>query len=146
MRPSDIIPRLRAECPIFAGRVAGAIAYSKAAESDAFPVPHAFVLLQGITPSGDTQLSSLDQEMSLQFTVVIAVSSAADDRGQDAGEQLIDCFVELRTALLGWSSDATKYCPILMDGLTLAEGESFTRARAWAQCDFTATAMLTDIT
>lgn len=145
MRPSLIIPRLRAECPIFAGRVAGALDYKRALLAEDFPVPHAFVLLQGINPTGEDQLSNLDQEVNLQMSVVLAVSSAADDRGQDAGEQMISCFVQVRDALLGWSPDLNLYGSILMDGLTLADGEAFTRARAWAQCDISSAAMVRDI-
>ena len=145
MRPSLIIPRLRAACPIFAGRVAGAIGYRQAIQQDDFPAPHAFVLLAGISPTGEDLVSQLDQEVNLQLSVVLAVSSAADDRGQDACEQMVSCFVQVRDALLGWSPDPTKYGPILMDGLTLSEGESFTRARAWAQCDITAAALVRDI-
>lgn len=146
MRPSLVIPRLRTQCPIFANRVAGAIDYKRAVASDDFPVPHAFVLLQGITPTGEELLSDLDQEVNSQLSVVIAVSSAGDARGQDAGEQLISCFVQVRTALLGWSPDPTLFGLILMDGLTLAEGESFTRSRSWAQCDITSTSLVRDLT
>ncbi|MBK1656845.1 phage tail terminator protein [Paracraurococcus ruber] len=144
MRPSAVIPRLKAQCPIFSGRVAGAIDYKRAIQADEFPVPHAFVLLAGITPDGDDQLSSLDQGMQVQLSVVIAVSTAADDRGQDASERFMDCFVQVRDALLGWTPDPA-FGPILMDGMTLSEGETFTRARAWAQIDITAAAMVRDL-
>ena len=146
MRPRLIIPRLRAQCPIFENRVAGSIDYKRAVTNDDLPVPHAFVLLQGITPTGEELLSGLDQEVNSQLSVVIAVSSAVDARGQDAGEQLITCFAQVRDALLGWSPDPALYGLILMDGLTLAEGESFTRARSWAQCDITSTALVRDLT
>lgn len=146
MRPSQIIPRLRAQCPIFENRVAGAIDYTRAVQSDDFPVPHAFVLLQGITPTGEELISNLDQEMNSQLSVVLAVSSSLDGRGQDASEQLISCFMQVRNALLGWSPNPALYGLILMDGLTLAEGESFTRARSWAQCDITSTSLLSDLT
>lgn len=144
MRPSAIIPRLRSECPVFGGRVAGAVDYRRAIVADDFPVPHAFVLLAAITPSGEVQLSRLDQEVNVQLSVVVAVSSAADDRGQDASEQFITCFAQIRDALLGWTPDSS-FGPILMDGFTLTEGETFTRARAWAQIDITAAAMVRDI-
>ena len=142
MRPSLIIPRLREQCPVFSGRVAGAIDYRRAIESDDFAVPHAFVLLAAIAPDGDEQISTLDQEVSCQLSVMLAVAADADVTGQDASQQLFSCFVQIRSALLGWTPDATLYTPFAMDGLMLADGEAtFLRARAWAQCDITASAM-----
>lgn len=145
MRPRIIIPRLRELCPIFAGRVAGAVDFRRAAQSDDYPAPHAFVLLQGITPTGEDLLSQIDQEMALNLTIWLCVPSTADERGQDASEQLISCFVQVRTALLGWTPDVERYTAIMMDGLTLPEGETFTRSRAWAQCDVVSNSLVRDI-
>lgn len=145
MRPRIIIPRLRALCPMFSGRVAGAIDFRRAMQSDDLPVPHAFVLLQGITTTGDDLLSQLDQEVNSQLTVFVSVSSTADERGQDASEQLIGAFVEIRDALLGWTPDASRYGAVLMDGMTLVEGELFTRARSWAQVDIVSAALVRDL-
>ena len=145
MRPSMIIPRLRAQCPIFSNRVAGAIAFRQAMGADDFSVPHAFVLLMGVVPTGQDVISQLDQVVNAQLQVVIAVSSAADDRGQDAAEQMLTCFVQVRDALLGWSPDVLKFGPIIMDGLVLSEGESFTRARSWAECNIVSEMMVRDL-
>lgn len=146
MRPSLIIPRLREQCPVFAGRVAGAIDYRRAIEADDFPAPHAFVLLAAIAPDGDEQIAALDQEVSCQLSVMLAVSADGDVTGQDASQQLFSCFIQIRTALLGWTPDETRYTPFAMDGLVLADGEAtYLRARAWAQCDITASAMVRGI-
>ena len=75
MRPSLIIPRLLAECPIFAGRVAGAATYARVAQEDAFPLPHAFVLPMSEAANGDVMLSDLDQELATRIAIVVAVSN-----------------------------------------------------------------------
>ena len=145
MRPSLIIPRLRAQCPVFSNRVAGAIQFRQAMGADDFPVPHAFVLLMGVVPTGQDLISGYDQVVNAQLQVVVAVSSAADDRGQDASEQMISCFVQVRDALLGWTPDPQRYGPIITDGLVLSEGESFTRARSWAEVNIVSEMLVRDL-
>lgn len=138
MRPSLIIPRLRAQCPIFASRVAGAASYRQVSQQDDFQVPHAFVLLGTDNADGEVMLSSLDQELTTRIAVVVAVANTADERGQDASEAIYDIRAQLIAALVGWTPDAAKFSPILYRGMP--DDPELTRARAWAQFDFEALA------
>lgn len=135
MRPSLIIPRLRAQCPTLANRVAGSATYRQIVLQDDFPVPHAFVLLQGESADGEVMLSSLDQELTARFAVVVAVANTSDERGQTAAESILDIRAELLAALVGWTP-STGYAPILYRGMP--DDPDVTRSRAWAQFDFEA--------
>lgn len=136
MRPSLIIPRLRAQCPTLANRVAGSASYQQAMVQSDFAVPHAFVLLQGEDADGDVTLSDLDQALTARVGIVVCVSNTTDERGQAASETILDIRNELLTALVGWTPDLTKYGPILYRGMP--DDPDVTRARAWAQFDFEA--------
>lgn len=138
MRPSLVIPRIRAQCPIFANRVAGAATYRQVSLQDDFPAPHAFVLPLGELADGEVMISAVDQELSTRFAVVVAVSNTSDERGQAAAEAIYDIRAELLTALVGWTPDVTRYAPVLYRGMP--DDPDVNRARAWAQFDFEAIA------
>ena len=135
MRPSLIIPRIRAQCPIFANRVAASATYRQVSMQDDFPVPHAFVLPLGDNADGEVMLSALDQELTTRFAVVVAVSNASDERGQAAAEVIYDIRRALLTALVGWVP-APQYGAVLYQGMP--DDPDISRARAWAQFDFAA--------
>lgn len=136
MKPSLIIPRLRANCPIFAGRVFGAAAYAQAAESDDVAVPCAFVIPAGDTALGDELLGAEHlQTLEDRFAVIVCMSNTADERGAAGAEQLHDARAELIAALCGWSPDPESD-PINYQG---AESEpAIDRARIWHSFDFSA--------
>lgn len=138
MRPSLIIPRLRSQCAIFANRVAGSATYRQVSLQDDFAAPHAFVMPLGEVADGEVMISSLDQELTTRFAVVVAVANTSDERGQAAAETIYDIRVALLTALVGWTPDATRYAPILYRGMP--DDPDVNRARAWAQFDFEALA------
>jgi hypothetical protein len=135
MRPSLIIPRIRSECPIFAGRVAGSATAVKAMEEGAsIPVPHAFVMPGDLVPTGEALLSGLDQELNANFSVLVALDNRDDPRGQSAAEAMYDAAVELFSALIGWTPDASRYAPCLFAGMP--DIPDLNRAYLWAQLDF----------
>ena len=142
MRPSLIIPRIKAECPIFAGRVAGSATMRRVFEQTDFPVPHAFVVTLGEEPSGDVTLSDLDQELTRRFSVTVAVDNTSDERGQAASEVLEDCRNQLLAALVGWSPDPERYGAVFYAGMPY--DIDISRARAWAQLDWQLTAYTAD--
>lgn len=135
MRPSLIIPRIRAQCPIFGNRVAASATYRQCALQDDFPVPHAFVLPLGDNADGEVMLSNLDQELSARFAVVVAVANTSDERGQAAAEVIFDIRRQLLQALVGWVP-AAGYGAVLYQGMP--DDPDVNRARAWAQFDFSA--------
>lgn len=136
MKPSLIIPRLRASCPIFAGRVFGAAAYAEAAASDDVAAPCAFVVPAGDSALADELLGAEHlQTVEDRFAVVVCVSNTADERGAAGAEQLHDARAELIAALCGWSPDA-QTDPINYQG---AESEpAIDRSRIWHSFDFSA--------
>lgn len=141
MRPSLIIPRLRAQCPMFAGRVFGAGAYAEAAASEDVAVPCAFVV-----PAGDSALPNEVmsgghlQTVDDRFAVVVCVSNTADERGQDGAEKLHDARAELIAALCGWSP-AADTDPI--DYLGAESEPAIDRARIWHAFDFSSNHRIT---
>jgi hypothetical protein len=137
MRPSLVIPRIRAQCPIFANRVAGSATYRQVALQDDFPVPHAFVLPLGDAADGEVMLSNLDQELTTRFAVVVAVANTSDERGQAAAEIIFDARAQLIAALVGWTPGAS-FAAVLYRGMP--DDPDINRARAWAQFDFEALA------
>lgn len=138
MRPSLIIPRVRAACPVFQQRVAGAATYRQVSLQDDFPVPHAFVLPLGDAADGDVMISTLDQAITTRFAVVVAVANTSDERGQAAAEFIFTARAQLIAALVGWTPEQGRYSPILYRGMP--DDPDITRARAWAQFDFEAEA------
>lgn len=134
IRPSLIIPRIRAECPIFSNRVAGTAKLRLVFDQNDLPVPHAFFTPRGSDATGDDTTSPLDQEIIRRFTVTVAVANISDDRGQGAAEALCDVEAELVAALVGWSPEDGVYDPIRFLGTP--DEIDVSRARAWADFDF----------
>jgi hypothetical protein len=133
VRPSLIIPRLRASCPIFSGRVAGAADFAAASLADDVPVPYAFVLPGGDVPGEQELIGQALQQLQDRFTVAVCVSNTSDERGQAGAEQLHDIRAELLTALLGWSP-AAEFGPTSYLG---SDGDpTIDRARIWHAFDF----------
>ena len=141
MKPSLIIPRLRANCPTLALRVAGAADYAAAALSEDVAVPCAFVLPGGESAGDQELIGAPLQELTDRFTVVVCVSNLADERGQAGAEQLDDIRRELTAALLGWSPDTAQFGPIQYQG---SDGDpTIDRARIWHAYDFSAVSFIT---
>ncbi|MFH5927151.1 phage tail terminator protein [Roseomonas xinghualingensis] len=137
IRPSLVIPRIKAQCPIFANRVAGAAAMRKALLQDDFPVPHAFVVPLSDTGEGEVSLSDLAQELPARFGVVVVVDNTSDEPGMAAAEKLMNVRDELHAALIGWAPSEA-HAPCIYVGMP--DDPDTSRARCWAQFDFTSTA------
>jgi hypothetical protein len=137
IRPSLIIQRIRAECPIFGGRVAGAATMRKLYANDDFPVPHAFVLPLSDTGEAVVELSDLATELPARFGVVVAVENTSDAPGMGAAEALMDARDQLHAALIGWGP-VEGAAPCLYEGMP--DDPDTSRVRAWAQFDFRSTA------
>lgn len=133
MKPSLVIQRIRDECPMFAGRVAGASGFRSCNMQDDFPAPHAFVLPLHDQDGGEAFISDLGQMVPVRFAVVVAVSNVSDEPGFEAGERLVDARNQLAAALIGYRP-AEDHAPVLYLGMD--EMPDVTRARAWAQFNF----------
>ena len=132
--PNQIIARLRAQCPLFSNRVAGTAAEVRASEQTEFPVPHAFFMPGGIEPGDGEEISPLDQHLLVRFRVMVCVDNSTDDRGQAGATGLLAAAQTVIAALVGWTPNATKFSPVLFDGLE----DSFDsgRARLWGTVSF----------
>lgn len=137
IRPSLVIARIRAACPIFANRVAGAAAMRRLYEQDDFPVPHAFVVPLSDTGESEVMLSDLSQELAVRFGVVVAVDNSTDEPGMAAAEALMTARDQLHAALIGWAPSEA-HAPCLYAGMP--DDPDTSRVRCWAQFDFASTA------
>ena len=101
MKLATIISALRAYCPSFEGRVGGAAEYA-AIDITNLPMPCAFVLpVSEIGEDMDSMGADYRQRVKQIFCVVILVSTADQERGQDAFE------AEIFKAILGTSTAET---------------------------------------
>ena len=98
---------LRAYCPSFEGRVGGAAEYA-AIDITNLPMPCAFVLpVSEIGEDMDSMGTDYRQRVKQVFCVVILVSTADQERGQDAFDAIEDLKAEIFKAILGTSTAET---------------------------------------
>lgn len=131
--PSLIIKHLRDKCPIFSGRVAGALAMQSYLMADDFLVPYAFVVPLHDQGENQIDISPLSIGLPARFGVVVAVANTSDEPGFSAAEQFIGIRQALLEALLGFEP-GEDYAPVLYEGMP--EAPDMNRARAWCQLDF----------
>ncbi|MDO9236004.1 MAG: hypothetical protein Q7U28_08235 [Aquabacterium sp.] len=127
-----IIAALRTRCPSFATRVAGAAQFKLLPETASLQVPCAFVIPLDDSPERAQSMNSVRQTLTDSFSVVVAVSNVADEKGQGSAHSMDALRAELWAALLGWQP-AARY-----DGITYEGGSllSLDRARMWYQFEF----------
>lgn len=132
MKLTPVIAHLRANCPTFAGRVAGAAQYATSKSATALRAPCAFVIPLDDAPESNGSKVGVRQQISESFGVVVAVSNEADEKGQAAVDQIHDLRSELWAALLNWPP-ADGY-----DGLDYQSGAliDLDRHRLWWQFEF----------
>ena len=132
MKLIPIIAHLRARCPTFANRIAGAAEYQVLPASTALAVPCAFVVPLDDNPEDNAAENSVSQLLSDGFAVIVALDNRLDERGQAASDVHHDVRAELWKALLGWSPGGD-YGPVRYEGGSLIELD---RARLWYQFEF----------
>ena len=134
MRPSLIIPRLRAQCASFSNRVGGAADYAGAQLSEAeLAVPHAFVIPVATTPIENQLLGgSVAQDVIDTFAVAICVLNTVDERGQDSAETMEGLIEEVVSALIGWTPSGN-FGAVEWAATEYSDPD---RARLWAQVTF----------
>ena len=135
-----IIAHLRARCPSFAGRIAGAADYAALRESTALQVPCAFVIPVDDNPGPNTTQNGVHQVMVEAFGVVVALSNVADERGQGSYRTVHQIRAELWAALLAWKP-SDEYGLVEYQGGNLL---GLDRARLWWQFEFATDFHITD--
>lgn len=138
MNLSLVIAQLRAFCPLFAGRVAGAAQFKRLDETSTLDVPAAYVVPLDDNPGERMSLNDVRQPLLESFAVIVAISNATDERGQSAVYAAHDTVrAQLWAALLGWQPDGLEdqsiYRGIEYQGGNLLELD---RSRLWYQYDF----------
>lgn len=104
-RPEDpepiidlVIRRMRARCPFFAGKVAGAAQALLWAEARAMNAPFVYVVPAGMRVTGQAGDNFRPREFWLinHYQIIVTLNSFADDRNQKAAEQ----FERMRDSIL----------------------------------------------
>lgn len=124
MNITNIINEIKAKCPTFQQRVAGAAEYEGLRNSSNLRVPAAYVVPMDESASANATQNSIMQTLTESFMVVVVISNQADPRGQDAYNQLHALRKELWRAILGWVPDED-YEPIEFSGGSILNMDRF---------------------
>lgn len=103
MKTQEIIDRLKSECPILGGRVAGSADYDLAIEENTFNTPCAYVVELSKSSKPNQLLGGFSQCVTLQIGVMMIVSNQRDSTGHAAHEDLQIVANEVWDALCGWT-------------------------------------------
>ena len=140
MNITTVIEHLRAHCPGFGGRVAGAARYKQIDETASMSSPAAFVIPLDDSPGERMSLNDVRQTLTESFAVVVSLDNRPDERGQNAVNAAHDTIrAQLWAALLGWQPDGLAENSIYR-GIDYQGGNllHLDRARLWFQFDFSA--------
>lgn len=121
MKLSPIIAALRARCPIFENRVAGAAQFKDLPDVGKMKLPAAYVVPGDDSPGEQKSQTDYWQDLREGFSVIVFVSNGRDERGQFAAYDVVhDVRQMLFKALLGWNPEE-RGNPITYDGGTLLD-------------------------
>ncbi|MCC7005071.1 MAG: hypothetical protein IT497_00325 [Ottowia sp.] len=115
MNLNIIIAELRKRCPLFEQRVGGAAEFSPLPEGANLVVPAAYVIPLDDEVGPPSSGQGYRQTLTEGFTVVVALSNKADERGQSARTMLDQVRAALWRVLLGWSP-APEYSELVYEG------------------------------
>ena len=134
MKLTTIIDEIKALCPTFENRVAGAAEYQDLRNVSNMMVPAAYVIPLDDNAQAVTIKNTYRQDLIEGFAVIVVVNNTADERGQAARNAVHDLKLELWKCLLGWDFD-NDYEPIEYSGGQLI---GMDRARLDFQFEFSA--------
>lgn len=129
MNVNLVIEELRARCPIFNNRVAGAAELEVIKESANLIYPSAYVINTSETGQELQSDNGYQQEVRVEFSVLVNVSNTIDERGQSGYSTLDNIRNQLFKCLLRWkigNSEIIKY----------TSGELYSLDRATLSWDF----------
>ncbi|MBI1243764.1 MAG: hypothetical protein GC202_02070 [Alphaproteobacteria bacterium] len=136
IRPSLVIPRIRATVAVFGNRVAGAAELQRLAKDGRLARPCAFVVPGGEDASATLTVGDVTQQIRPRFGVVVCIDNTSDERGAAGAEQLVDLREALVASLVGWSPDDARYEGLVYRGMPDDPVADADRAQIWAQFDF----------
>ncbi|WP_370548359.1 hypothetical protein NMD69_05280 [Edwardsiella tarda] len=141
MKLTPIIATLRAKCPIFENRVAGAAQFKDLPEAGKLRLPAAYVVPGDDAPGEQKSQTDYWQDLKEGFSVIVMLSNGRDERGQFASYDVVhDVRHMLFKALLGWNPDE-RGNPITYEGGVLLD---LNRHELIYQFDFSVDIELTD--
>ncbi|MCW8918912.1 MAG: hypothetical protein OQL08_08875 [Gammaproteobacteria bacterium] len=115
MKISPIVAELKAHCPLFEGRVAGAAEFRPLPENARLDLPSAYVVGEPDQPGQPNLSGGYRQDVTDGFSIIVVLDNSGDVRGQAAWDQGEDVRLSLIRALVGWQVDDA-YGPIAYDG------------------------------
>lgn len=129
-----IIAALKARCPSFGGRVAGAAEYKRLPEAANLVMPAAYVVPADDQAENVQSTNGYRQLVTDSIFIVVVLSNTADERGQSTITEVNAIRAELWAALLGWEPDAD-HSRLEYEGGNLLDLD---RARLYYQFEFSA--------
>ncbi|MBM6634617.1 hypothetical protein JTF12_09755 [Leclercia adecarboxylata] len=121
MKLTPVIASLRARCPLFQNRVAGAAQFKDLPEVGKMLLPAAYVVPGDDSPGEQKSQTDYWQTLREGFSVIVFVSNSRDERGQFASFDVVhEVRQALFKALLGWNPEEYGN-PITYDGGTLLD-------------------------
>lgn len=121
MKLTPVIAALRARCPLFQNRVAGAAQFKNLPDSGKLALPSAYVVPGDDSPGEQKSQTDYWQDLRESFSVIVFVSNARDESGQWASFDVVhDVRNLIFKALLGWNPEPGGN-PISYDGGTLLD-------------------------
>ena len=90
MKLTPVIAALRARCPYFENRVAGAAQFKNLPEVGKLRLPAAYVVPGDDSPGENKSQTDYWQELKEGFSVVVILSNGRDERGQFASYDVVD--------------------------------------------------------
>lgn len=113
-----VIDQVKAKCPTFGNRVAGAAEYENLRNVSNMTIPAAYVIPLDDNVGEQSTDNSYLQSLTDAFAVIVVMNNRNDERGQDAINAVQQLRKELHKALLGFdlSDDDYDYDGIVYQG------------------------------
>ena len=134
MNLDNVIERIRATCPSFAQRVAGAAEFAALPQNAKVAVPAAFVIPMDDRAGEQESQNRYRQALTDRVAVVMVLDNSADRRGQAAVTTVHSLRAELWRSLLLWPP-GPEYDGLIYEG---GQGLLMDGARLYYQLEFAA--------
>ncbi|SEC73869.1 phage tail terminator protein [Pseudomonas anguilliseptica] len=134
MNLDNVIERIRATCPSFAQRVAGAAEFAALPQNAKVALPAAFVIPMDDRAGEQESMNRYRQSLIDRVAVVMVLDNAADRRGQAAVTTVDNLRRELWRSLLLWPP-GPEYDGLMYEG---GQGLLMDGARLYYQLEFAA--------
>ncbi len=138
-----VVAHLRANVPVFAGRVAGAADFATGLESTVTQkLPAAYVIPLGDEAAPNDEMNALYQGVTERIGVIVEFDNSVDRRGQTVTLQYAPIKAALFAAILNWRGTDPEHA---LRGFEYGGGQllEFDRARLFYQFEFVLETVIT---